>query len=699
VGEQEESETPKEPNEDAEDADSDVEDEEDSDEDHNYDSSIAPPVSIKQNKPDTIRRAQSEDALTKEPKKNSVPSTIPPELNIQMASLTSPNQTSNKRASKQPSIPKDTSPVASNATPSPNPSISNGTALLNNTSFIQAPPSQTGTISQITNTSNSQVTLPKLNKKLSKSTESQAEFMVSPQAMQYVGIFYGIVGKKEKEGFLKMQKKGKLRSYFKTRWCTLDMNFFYVFKKKKDKVPAVVVQLVGNSVTDVDDKKNFYFRINTPQKLYMFLGENKDHRDGWSQAITKVINTPREPSEAQEETEEEEENLQNLELTSNSKFIDVSIQGENIVLCHFGTSIDNTQTNRAKRGEIVYYEILIEEIDDTTRGNIIIGFAPGNFASNKMPGEETRSYGYSSRNGKMYSNGVYLSEGPTFSKGDIIGCGYIKQSKEMFFTKNGENLGSRFTNVARNLFPTIGMDSMSTVVVNLGKRDFIFKVESLIKPPEADTRSFLVNKSTVSLASPDQRYVRINFKKDNNSSTKAMIVDKGITTRNLIEMALTKYLFKDTGNFTLYTVRSTKEELLSLGEQPLSKSSVDTKFYSFSLVEEAFNPNPLPDTAKNFRKTDNKSDLRAISIPCKVIIADNKGVQTEKSIQVALFGCKNLNQVKDHIFDQLKLQNRDKLGLAFIFPESEITHELGCYTVLQYLQTASSIQCQITPKQ
>ena len=58
-----------------------------------------------------------------------------------------------------------------------------------------------------------------------------------------------------------------------------------------------------------------------------------------------------------------------------------------------------------------------------------------------MPGWY-RGYGYHGDNGQLYTgigNGVAF--GPTFTKGDIIGCGI--RNSELFFTKNGTYFATR----------------------------------------------------------------------------------------------------------------------------------------------------------------------------------------------------------------------------------------------------------------
>lgn len=89
---------------------------------------------------------------------------------------------------------------------------------------------------------------------------------------------------------------------------------------------------------------------------------------------------------------------------------------------------------------IYYFEVSI--ISKGKEGMIGVGFSGANTSLEKLPGWEQDSWAYHGDDGKSFccqSQGK--NYGPTFTSGDVIGCGINFFTGCGFFTKNGVYLG------------------------------------------------------------------------------------------------------------------------------------------------------------------------------------------------------------------------------------------------------------------
>ncbi|CAG8688833.1 4809_t:CDS:2 [Rhizophagus irregularis] len=103
---------------------------------------------------------------------------------------------------------------------------------------------------------------------------------------------------------------------------------------------------------------------------------------------------------------------------------------------------------------IFYFEV--EIISKGRDGLIGVGFCEKEVPLDRLPGWESKSFGYHGDDGnKFESTGTGAPYGPLFTTGDTIGCAINFFSKKAFYTKNGKNLGVAFQNLPGNdYYPT-----------------------------------------------------------------------------------------------------------------------------------------------------------------------------------------------------------------------------------------------------
>eukprot|EP01087_Luapelamoeba_hula_P012781 TRINITY_DN3603_c0_g1_i4.p1 TRINITY_DN3603_c0_g1~~TRINITY_DN3603_c0_g1_i4.p1 ORF type:complete len:4801 (-),score=871.08 TRINITY_DN3603_c0_g1_i4:39-14441(-) len=133
-----------------------------------------------------------------------------------------------------------------------------------------------------------------------------------------------------------------------------------------------------------------------------------------------------------------------------------------------------------------YFEIRVVEDGRRAHNNGIgIGLFPAHEKIYGMPGWYNGSVGYNGQNGfKFHSRNTGSGEmyGPSFGRGDVVGCGWTKWDGRVFFTKNGQHLGTAFKHIYGRFYAVVGaVEYGSRVTINFGQEPFRYNFGELLK--------------------------------------------------------------------------------------------------------------------------------------------------------------------------------------------------------------------------
>ena len=159
------------------------------------------------------------------------------------------------------------------------------------------------------------------------------------------------------------------------------------------------------------------------------------------------------------------------------------------------SSVRATQPIPASCG-LYYFEVKI--ISKGRDGYMGVGLSAQGVNMNRLPGWDKQSYGYHGDDGHSFcSSGTGQAYGPTFTTGDIIGCGLNLIDGSCFYTKNGVHLGVAFSggmetisrkvqrfycfvclDLPPGLYPTVGLQTPGEIIdANFGQEPFKFDIE------------------------------------------------------------------------------------------------------------------------------------------------------------------------------------------------------------------------------
>lgn len=137
---------------------------------------------------------------------------------------------------------------------------------------------------------------------------------------------------------------------------------------------------------------------------------------------------------------------------------------------------------------LYYFEVRI--VSKGRDGYMGIGLSAHGVNMNRLPGWDKHSYGYHGDDGHSFcSSGTGQPYGPTFTTGDVIGCGVNLVDNTCFYTKNGHHLGIAFRGLPPNLYPTVGLQTPGEVVdANFGQQPFVFDIVDMLRELRIRTR-------------------------------------------------------------------------------------------------------------------------------------------------------------------------------------------------------------------
>ncbi|XP_023325609.1 ran-binding protein 9, partial [Eurytemora carolleeae] len=140
---------------------------------------------------------------------------------------------------------------------------------------------------------------------------------------------------------------------------------------------------------------------------------------------------------------------------------------------------------------LYYFEVKI--VSKGRDGYMGVGLCAHDVNMNRLPGWDKQSYGYHGDDGHSFcSSGQGQAYGPTFTTGDVIGCGINLMDGSCFYTKNGHHLGVAFRDLPPNLFPTVGLQTPGEVIdANFGQEPFIFDIEGELRELRRKTRNLI----------------------------------------------------------------------------------------------------------------------------------------------------------------------------------------------------------------
>ncbi|KAI8984413.1 hypothetical protein BDF20DRAFT_986304 [Mycotypha africana] len=193
---------------------------------------------------------------------------------------------------------------------------------------------------------------------------------------------------------------------------------------------------------------------------------------------------------------------------------------------------------------IYYFEVKILSLGQD--GVFAVGFCTSESKLDKLPGHDKFSIGYHGIDGQLYSKSIKQNqELPSFTIGDIIGCGINFAHETVFFTKNGVLLGTAFQlksseMISTSYYPCVGLTTLGEkITANFGQELFLFDIVNYVK-----TQEISLKRDTLADTLPVAD--SIQEKKDTNHLILSYLIHHGYIGAAKALMKNLGYIYKDT---------------------------------------------------------------------------------------------------------------------------------------------------------
>eukprot|EP00761_Pharyngomonas_kirbyi_P003756 gb/GECH01003760.1/.p1 GENE.gb/GECH01003760.1/~~gb/GECH01003760.1/.p1 ORF type:complete len:3504 (+),score=578.80 gb/GECH01003760.1/:1-10512(+) len=169
---------------------------------------------------------------------------------------------------------------------------------------------------------------------------------------------------------------------------------------------------------------------------------------------------------------------------------------------------------------LYYFELKITSLG--TSGEFAVGFAPRGNNLEGYPGWYDGSVGYHGDDGNgfwapslYYLENTGKSYGPPFGVGDIVGCGFLRDSGTVFFTKNGTYLGPMVENWNGILYPVVSACPGSSAIVNFGQAAFCYDIKKLSNALDDEVHSVASSDNVLPLV---QELVELGYSEQDSTT-------------------------------------------------------------------------------------------------------------------------------------------------------------------------------------